>query len=136
MAQSRADLLQGTLDMLVMRALADEPLNGYVLVHRLGSPLAADSPCRTDRSIPRATASRTRACSERIGGSHASRPQCSGSCKNRRSIAPCSSPLQEMSGADSSYTNLRSTSVTVLSLPCLLYTSDAADERSSVDLGG
>ena len=35
MAQSRADLLQGTLDMLVMRALADEPLHGYALVHRL-----------------------------------------------------------------------------------------------------
>ena len=25
---------------------------------------------------------------------------------------------------------------TVLKIPCLLYTSDAADERSSVDLGG
>ena len=35
MPQSRADLLQGTLDMLVMRALADEPLHGYALVHRL-----------------------------------------------------------------------------------------------------
>jgi len=35
MPQSRADLLQGTLDMLVMRAVADEPLHGYALVHRL-----------------------------------------------------------------------------------------------------
>ena len=35
MAHSRADLLQGTLDMLVMRAVADEPLHGYALVHRL-----------------------------------------------------------------------------------------------------
>jgi transcriptional regulator len=31
----KADLLQGTLDMLVMRAVADEPLHGYALVHRL-----------------------------------------------------------------------------------------------------
>src|SRR3954470_15623782 len=29
------DLLQGTLDMLVMRAVRDEPLHGYALVHRL-----------------------------------------------------------------------------------------------------
>jgi PadR family transcriptional regulator PadR len=32
---TKADLLQGTLDMLVMRAVADEPLHGYALVHRL-----------------------------------------------------------------------------------------------------
>jgi transcriptional regulator len=32
---TKADLLQGTLDMLVMRALADEALHGYALVHRL-----------------------------------------------------------------------------------------------------
>jgi PadR family transcriptional regulator, regulatory protein PadR len=31
----KADLLQGTLDMLVMRAVADEALHGYALVHRL-----------------------------------------------------------------------------------------------------
>lgn len=31
----KTDLLQGTLDMLVMRAVADEPLHGYALVHRL-----------------------------------------------------------------------------------------------------
>lgn len=35
MAPNRADLLQGTLDMLVMRAVADEALHGYALVHRL-----------------------------------------------------------------------------------------------------
>jgi PadR family transcriptional regulator PadR len=35
MPPSKADLLQGTLDMLVMRAVADEPLHGYALVHRL-----------------------------------------------------------------------------------------------------
>ena len=33
--KSKADLLQGTLDMLVMKALADEPLHGYALGHRL-----------------------------------------------------------------------------------------------------
>jgi len=32
---AKSDLLQGTLDMLVMRAVADEPLHGYALVHRL-----------------------------------------------------------------------------------------------------
>src|SRR6476659_8124781 len=32
---TKADLLQGTLDMLVMRAVTDEPLHGYALVHRL-----------------------------------------------------------------------------------------------------
>ena len=32
---TRTDILQGTLDMLVMRAVADEPLHGYALVHRL-----------------------------------------------------------------------------------------------------
>src|SRR5436190_23081280 len=32
---TKADLLQGTLDMLVMRAVADEALHGYALVHRL-----------------------------------------------------------------------------------------------------
>ena len=31
---------------------------------------------------------------------------------------------------------LRAIAVPVLARPCLLYTSDAADERSSVDLGG
>ena len=35
MAASKADLLQGTLDMLVMRAVSDEALHGYALVHRL-----------------------------------------------------------------------------------------------------
>ncbi len=32
---TRADILQGTLDMLVMRAVADEALHGYALMHRL-----------------------------------------------------------------------------------------------------
>jgi PadR family transcriptional regulator PadR len=32
---SKSDILQGTLDMLVMRAVADEALHGYALVHRL-----------------------------------------------------------------------------------------------------
>lgn len=32
---TKADILQGTLDMLVMRAVADEALHGYALVHRL-----------------------------------------------------------------------------------------------------
>ena len=31
----KADILQGTLDMLVLRAVADEALHGYALVHRL-----------------------------------------------------------------------------------------------------
>ena len=31
----RADLLQGTLDMLVLRAVADEPLHGYAIANRL-----------------------------------------------------------------------------------------------------
>jgi len=35
MAPTKADLLQGTLDMLVMRAVAHEALHGYALVHRL-----------------------------------------------------------------------------------------------------
>ena len=35
MTDKGADLLQGTLDMLVMRAVADEALHGYALVHRL-----------------------------------------------------------------------------------------------------
>jgi PadR family transcriptional regulator, regulatory protein PadR len=32
---AKADILQGMLGMLVMRAVADEPLHGYALVHRL-----------------------------------------------------------------------------------------------------
>ena len=35
MTPSRTDLLQGTLDMLLMRAVTDEALHGYALVHRL-----------------------------------------------------------------------------------------------------
>jgi transcriptional regulator len=35
MASSKTDLLQGTLDMLLMRAVSDEALHGYALVHRL-----------------------------------------------------------------------------------------------------
>ena len=35
MPSSKTDILQGTLDMLVMRAVADEPLHGYALVDRL-----------------------------------------------------------------------------------------------------
>jgi len=31
----KTDLLQGTLDMLLLKALADEPLHGYALVQRL-----------------------------------------------------------------------------------------------------
>ena len=31
----KADLLQGTLDMLVMRAVADEALHGYAMAQRL-----------------------------------------------------------------------------------------------------
>ncbi len=32
---TKTDILQGMLDMLVMRAVADEALHGYALVHRL-----------------------------------------------------------------------------------------------------
>lgn len=32
---TRTDILQGTLDMLVMRAVADEAMHGYALVHQL-----------------------------------------------------------------------------------------------------
>jgi transcriptional regulator len=32
---AKTDLLQGTLDMLLMRAVSDEALHGYALVHRL-----------------------------------------------------------------------------------------------------
>lgn len=32
---SKAEILQGMLDMLVMRAVQDEALHGYALVHRL-----------------------------------------------------------------------------------------------------
>ena len=32
---TKTDILQGTLDMLVMRAVADEALHGYALAHRL-----------------------------------------------------------------------------------------------------
>jgi PadR family transcriptional regulator len=35
MTRSRADLLQGTLDMLVMRALTAEALHGYAIGQRL-----------------------------------------------------------------------------------------------------
>ena len=32
---SKTELLQGTLGLLIMRAVADEALHGYALVHRL-----------------------------------------------------------------------------------------------------
>jgi PadR family transcriptional regulator, regulatory protein PadR len=32
---TKTDLLQGTLDMLLLRAVTDEALHGYALVHRL-----------------------------------------------------------------------------------------------------
>ena len=32
---AKTELLQGTLDMLLLKALADEPLHGYALGHRL-----------------------------------------------------------------------------------------------------
>ena len=35
MTTPKPEILQGTLDMLVMRAVADEPLHGYALVDRL-----------------------------------------------------------------------------------------------------
>jgi PadR family transcriptional regulator, regulatory protein PadR len=34
-SNNKADILQGMLDMLVMRAVADEPLHGYGLLNRL-----------------------------------------------------------------------------------------------------
>jgi transcriptional regulator len=34
-ASNKADILQGMLDMLVLRAVADEPLHGYGLLNRL-----------------------------------------------------------------------------------------------------
>src|SRR5215218_5366879 len=35
MTSSKTDLLQGTLAMLILRAVANEALHGYALVHRL-----------------------------------------------------------------------------------------------------
>lgn len=35
MPTNKTELLQGTLDMLLMRAVSDEALHGYALVHRL-----------------------------------------------------------------------------------------------------
>jgi len=35
--RAKADLLQGTLDMLVLRAVADEPAHGYAIAQRLNT---------------------------------------------------------------------------------------------------
>ena len=46
--------------------------------------------------------------------------------------------ISEVAGTNTSYTmpGMSDTPLSVLYDNCLLYTSDAADERSSVDLGG
>jgi transcriptional regulator len=36
MAPARSDLLQGTLDMLILKMLAREPLHGYAIAQRIG----------------------------------------------------------------------------------------------------
>jgi PadR family transcriptional regulator len=36
MAKAKADLLQGTLDMLILKALALGPLHGYGIIQRIG----------------------------------------------------------------------------------------------------
>ena len=42
MAESRLDLLQGTLDMLLLKALQLEPLHGYAIARRV-QQLSADA---------------------------------------------------------------------------------------------
>jgi transcriptional regulator len=34
---ARSDLLQGTLDMLILKVLADEPLHGYAIAQRINT---------------------------------------------------------------------------------------------------
>ena len=36
MAIDKSDLLQGTLDMLILKTLAGEPLHGYAIAQRIG----------------------------------------------------------------------------------------------------
>ena len=36
MAKDKADLLQGTLDMLILKALSLGPLHGYGIIQRIG----------------------------------------------------------------------------------------------------
>ena len=64
---------------------------------------------------------------ETVGGGQGGRPVVGGA-----------EPLPGMSGVHTAMTNTLNTPVeaTERALGCLLYTSDAADERSSVDLGG
>ena len=53
--------------------------------------------------------------------------------------APCASAEEPVMGSESEIACdgwLPPTRLSVTHRPCLLYTSDAADERSSVDLGG
>jgi transcriptional regulator len=35
MSPERADVLQGTLDLIILKTLADEPLHGYAIVQRI-----------------------------------------------------------------------------------------------------
>jgi DNA-binding PadR family transcriptional regulator len=52
MPADRTELLQGTLEMLVLRTLAIEPMHGWGIAHRIEHMSADVSSSPKDRSTP------------------------------------------------------------------------------------
>jgi PadR family transcriptional regulator, regulatory protein PadR len=57
--QNRIELLQGTLDMLVLQALLDEPMHGYAIAQIIRNRSGEVFTVETRISIPSTASSRT-----------------------------------------------------------------------------
>ena len=67
MATDRGDLLQGTLDMLVLKALQLEPMHGWGITERIEQCRRASFTSGRARSIPRYIGSSARVSFDRNG---------------------------------------------------------------------
>jgi len=62
----QTDVLQGTLDLLILRAIASEPMHGWAIAQRI-QQISNDLLRVQHRSTPHCTASSTRVGSRRSG---------------------------------------------------------------------
>ena len=60
MARRALDLMQGTVDILILRTLAWEPMHGYAMAQFVRARTGARSRSRAPRSIRRSTGWRRR----------------------------------------------------------------------------
>ena len=71
----KADLLQGTLDMLILKALSLGPLHGYGVIQRIRQMSGRDAHGRTGRPLPGALPHRAKRLGQLKVGRERDRPQ-------------------------------------------------------------